>query len=112
VGLAFPDDRRIDELCEWRGRPFVEDLWVAPRCRRLGIGPALMLHLETAAREAGVPEIALDAGTSPSYAAARRLYRRLGYVERPEPYVISARPPPEAGPVTWCDVVTMWTKPL
>jgi ribosomal protein S18 acetylase RimI-like enzyme len=112
VGLAFPDDRRIDALLEWRGRAHVEDLWVMPRCRRLGIGLALMLDLEAAGRAADLREIALDTGTSPGYAAARRLYRRLGYVERPEPYIISAAPPPDADPVSWCDVVTMWTKEL
>ncbi|WP_428961613.1 GNAT family N-acetyltransferase [Micromonospora fluostatini] len=58
----------------------VKRMFVAPGARRRGIGLAILAALEEWAREAGVPLVRLETGTSQPEAVG--LYRRLGYVER------------------------------
>src|SRR5215212_4241068 len=94
VGLALPSDRHPADLCEWGELGIVEDLWVQGPARRRGAGLELMLALEAEALAAGIAEVGLDTGLDDGYASARRLYRKLGYLRRTGPYVVSARMPP------------------
>jgi GNAT superfamily N-acetyltransferase len=113
VGLALPSDRHPADLCEWGELGIVEDLWVQPPARRRGAGRQLMLVLEAEARAAGIAEVGLDTGLDDGYAAARALYRGLGYVRRTGPYVVSARMPPDHPTLRyWMDIVTAWSKRL
>ena len=54
----------------------VQDLYVEPDCRKLGLGAALMAHVAAAAVENGIPLIQLTVLKSNP---ARRFYRRLGF---------------------------------
>jgi GNAT superfamily N-acetyltransferase len=113
VGLALPSDRHPTDLCEWGSLGVVEDLWVQGPARRRGAGRELMLALESEARAAGLAEVGLDTGLDDGYAAARRLYRELGYERRTGPYVVSARLPPGHPTLRyWMDIVTAWSKRL
>jgi GNAT superfamily N-acetyltransferase len=113
VGLVLPSDRHPTDRCEWGARAVVEDLWVQETARRRGAGRALMTALELEAREFGITEVGLDTGRDDGYAAARRLYRGLGYEQRTGPYVVSARlPPGHPTLIYWMDIVTAWSKRL
>jgi GNAT superfamily N-acetyltransferase len=61
----------------------IEDLYVSPPARRRGLGLELMLAAEETARRLGFTSIGLATGgpSDPDYAAARRLYERLAYVD-------------------------------
>ena len=54
----------------------VQDLWVEPDCRKLGMGAALMAQVAAAAIENGIPLIQLSVHEGNP---ARRFYRRLGF---------------------------------
>jgi GNAT superfamily N-acetyltransferase len=112
VGVGFPDDRRIDEVIEWRGRALVDDLYVDPAHRRRGIGRALMTRLEHEALAAGLREVGLDTGLDDGYAPARALYADLGYERIGDPYIVSARMPPDARPSIFLEILAIWTKRL
>ena len=58
-------------------------LWIEPAARGTGAGRALLIELESRAREFGADELVLD--TNESQAAADKLYRTSGY-EAIEPY--------------------------
>jgi GNAT superfamily N-acetyltransferase len=110
--VGFPDDRRVDESIEWRGRAFVDDLYVEPAHRRRGIGRALMTRLEDEARAARMTAIGLDTGLDDGYAAARELYADIGYERVSGPFVVSARLASDARPSTFLEILTVWAKPL
>jgi GNAT superfamily N-acetyltransferase len=110
VGVGFPDDARIDELVEWRGLALVDDLYVLPPARGRGIGRVLMEMLEAEVRAAGMPGIGLDTGIDDGYAAARALYRDLGYEEVTGPFLVSARMPADAAVPVFVEILTVWTK--
>jgi ribosomal protein S18 acetylase RimI-like enzyme len=112
VGIGFPDDRRVADRCEWGDRALVSDLWVEPAFRGRGAGRALMVELERRCREAGVEEIGLDSGVHDGYAAARNLYRSLGYTDRGGAFVSSETMPPGAGLPYFIEILTIWTKSL
>ncbi len=112
MGLELPNDRRIDELIEFRGLALVDDLWVEPSDRRRGVGRALMLALEAEARSDGIDGVGLDTGLDEGYAAARRLYADLGYVQVTGPFVVSARLSPDATPPVFIEILTIWRKAL
>lgn len=61
-----------------RHRAEVQKVMVHPAARRLGLGRALMLAVETAAREQGRSLLVLDTRAGD---VAEQLYRSLGYVE-------------------------------
>jgi GNAT superfamily N-acetyltransferase len=112
VGVGFPDDRRVIDLCEWGDRALVSDLWVEPAFRRRGAGRALMLELEKECRRAGFNGIGLDSGLDDAYAAARDLYRSLGYSDRGGTFITSSSLPADAGLPYFVEVLTIWTKTL
>jgi hypothetical protein len=64
---------RVDAL------PYLEDVFVVPDFRNLGIGTALLEAAERAAAARGDRAVSLAVSTVNS--GARRLYARLGYVD-------------------------------
>jgi GNAT superfamily N-acetyltransferase len=78
--------------CGW-----VEDLAVEPKRRRVGVGRALMEHLEDLARGRGLTRGGPRAGVDEGYAAARRLYESLGYTAQEVGRSLSRRPRQTAG---------------
>ena len=72
-----------------------------------------MLELEEQVRERGLADIGLRTGIDDYHAAARRLYRSLGYVELPRTLHLWSEPMPSDRPTgLLLGVVTMWTKTL
>ena len=112
VGVGFPDDRRVIDLCEWGNRALVSDLWVEPAFRGRGAGRALMVELEQQCRGAGVRGIGLDTGLDDGYAGARELYRSLGYSDHGGTFITSSALPADAGLPFFIEVLTIWTKAL
>ncbi len=55
-------------------------MFVAPEARGKGIAEALMVHLETIARDEGVKKLRLETGNL--LHAAHRLYERRGFTRR------------------------------
>jgi GNAT superfamily N-acetyltransferase len=111
IQLQLPDERDLDAMLEARGAAWAEDLWVVPEARGRWAGPALMRHLEAEARRAGVRRVVFFAGVDAGYAAARAIYRWMGWRERPGRFVESARIPgrdDREHPIV--EVVTMWEK--
>ena len=51
------------------------------RLRGLGIGKAMVAHIEQFAKEQGVKRISLETGTNEAFKPARELYKSLGYVD-------------------------------
>jgi GNAT superfamily N-acetyltransferase len=111
VQLQLPHERDLDAMLESRGAAWAEDLWVAPEARGRWAGPTLMRHLEAEARRARIDRVVFFAGVAEGYAAARAIYRWMGWRERPGRFVESALIPDEDGrdrPVV--EIVTMWEK--
>lgn len=50
------------------------------KSRGLGIGKAMVRHIEQFAKEHGIKRISLETGTSESFKPARQLYSALGYL--------------------------------
>jgi deazaflavin-dependent oxidoreductase (nitroreductase family) len=114
VGIDWPDERRPEHELEWgTDRAVVHDLEVAAAERNVGVGRTLMFELEDRVRARGLTEIGLGTGLSDDYAAARHLYRSLGYVERPGTiYIESSRfqgEPPEGA---YVEIVSNWFRTL
>lgn len=57
----------------------VKSVHVSSAARNRGIAHALMTHLIKIARRDGLRALVLETGSSPDFAAARRLYERLGF---------------------------------
>lgn len=66
--------RFAPDACEWKR------VYVPPQARGLGVGRALCERLVADSRAAGYDRVLLD--TSRTLITARRLYERLGFVER------------------------------
>lgn len=88
IALSGPDITGYINIL-WRSQyaPFreagiaeINDLVVAERFRRQGIGLALMREAERQVQASGRSVVGLGCGTTAYYAAARRLYANLGYV--------------------------------
>ena len=61
------------------GCSVVEDLWVQPDKRGLGIGRALMEAAHVHTTQHLLSAVGLGVGMDPGYKAARQLYESLGY---------------------------------
>jgi GNAT superfamily N-acetyltransferase len=114
IQLQLPDERDLDSMVEGRGAAWAEDLWVRPEVRGRWIGSALMRRLEAEARRAGVGRIVFFAGIDRGYAAARAIYRWMGWRERrSEPFIESATlPRDDGGADVYIETVTLWEKDL
>jgi len=62
------------------GIPEIQDLVVAQRQRRAGLGTRMIRALEDRARAAGCTQVGLGVGLYRDYGPAQRLYQSLGYV--------------------------------
>jgi GNAT superfamily N-acetyltransferase len=62
------------------GIPEINNLRVAKRFRKRGIGSAVIAHFEALARSARRSSIGVGVGLYADYGAAQRLYAKLGYV--------------------------------
>jgi len=110
VGVGLQDDASPDVLAEARGYATVSDLHVEEEYRRRGVGRALMEELEREAWVAGMAGVMLDTGTGDEFAAARELYRSMGYIDRGGVYLGGWSDPHRQG-VHFVDPLTLWTKP-
>ncbi len=82
VWVATGDDRAVLGVLVLRPRPgslLLENVAVAPRGQRQGIGRALIAHAEQRARDLGLPEVTLY--TNERMTENLRLYPALGYIE-------------------------------
>lgn len=61
----------------------VKSMRTSARARGRGVATTLLDHLLAHARERGYRRISLETGTQDFFAAARRLYERLGFAECP-----------------------------
>jgi GNAT superfamily N-acetyltransferase len=109
VALGWHDDASLDEMLEARGFALVHDLHVEEAHRRRGVARALMGALEDRARTLGAPGVLLDTGTTDSFAAARGLYRSLGYREIGGVYLGGWSDPDNAG-IHYVDTLRQWRK--
>ena len=75
------------------GVPIIFHLHVAPPYRRQGVATALIRHAEARLRRRGYSRVLL--GLDISNEPARRLYRRLGYVQPDEPELRGLEAPAE-----------------
>ena len=114
IQLQLPDERDLDSMLEGRGAAWGEDLWVRPEMRGRWIGSALMRALEAEARRAGVPRIVFFVGIDRGYAAARAIYRWMGWRERrPDPFIESGMlPRDDGGNDVYLELLTLWEKDL
>jgi GNAT superfamily N-acetyltransferase len=111
VGVGMHEDGSPDVLAESRGFAMVSDLHVEEPYRRRGMARALMQELEREAEAAGMPGVILDTGTGEDFAAARALYRALGYVDRGGVY-LGGWSDPDHPDVHLVDPLTLWLKPF
>lgn len=111
VGVGLHDDASPDVVAESRGHAMVSDLFVEEPYRRRGIARALMVALEEVVRRAGLPGVILDTGTDDYFAAARHLYRSLGYADQGGVYLGGWSDPDQPG-VHFVDPLTLWRKQL
>jgi putative acetyltransferase len=61
----------------------VKSMHTAPSHRRKGVGSAMLNHIVTAARQAGMLRLNLETGSWDFFEPARALYQRHGFVECP-----------------------------
>jgi GNAT superfamily N-acetyltransferase len=111
VQFGRPEGRDVDDLLEFRGHPFVHDLNVEEADRRRGVARALMCEVERRARDDGASALGLTTGTGDHFAAARALYRALGYHTVGGVFLGGWSDPSQAG-VHVVDPLTHWIKPL
>jgi GNAT superfamily N-acetyltransferase len=109
VGVGLHNDRDVDEMLEARGYALVEDLFVEEGYRRRGAARSLMEALERIARAEGMPGVILDTGMDEYFAAARELYRALGYEDQGGVYLGGWSDPDRPG-VHFVDPLTIWIK--
>jgi putative acetyltransferase len=57
----------------------VKSMHTAEEARGRGVGLALVDHVVAVARERGFRRLSLETGSGPAFAAARRLYERVGF---------------------------------
>ena len=59
----------------------VKSMHTAESMRRRGVAVTLLRHIVSVARARGMTRLSLETGATPYFAAARELYRRVGFVE-------------------------------
>jgi putative acetyltransferase len=59
----------------------IKSMRVDDRFRGAGVGRALLRHIVAAAQDRGMTSLWLETGSTPDFAAARRLYETDGFVE-------------------------------
>ncbi len=59
----------------------IKSMHVLHEVRGRGLSKAMLAHLETEARAAGMTRLSLETGAEPIFVAARELYTRAGYSE-------------------------------
>jgi GNAT superfamily N-acetyltransferase len=111
VGMGAPEGRDVDDLLEFRGDPYVHDLFVNEAHRRRGLARAMMLDVERRARLDGAHGIGLTTGTDDSFVAARALYLALGYRIVGGEFLGGWSDPERPG-VHFVDPLTRWVKVL
>lgn len=57
----------------------IKSMHVLTEARGRGLSKAMLAHVETAARAAGILRLSLETGVQPTFIAARALYDRAGY---------------------------------
>lgn len=57
----------------------IKSMHVLAEARGKGLSKAMLAHVESAARAAGVTRLSLETGIQPTFIAARGLYDRAGY---------------------------------
>ncbi len=65
------------------GEGEVKSMRTDPDARGRGVGAAILDHIVTTARAAGMTRLLLETGTGPMFDAAHRLYARAGFVPCP-----------------------------
>lgn len=65
------------------GRAEIKSMRVAPLALRQGVGRAMLDHLLSEARKAGVTWVGLETGGNAAFASARALYAQAGFSECP-----------------------------
>ena len=112
--LVFPNDRSFRRLAD-RGNPgVIQDLEVMPSHRGIGAGRALMDRAHADAAERGFRWLWLSTGSDEGSAAARSLYRSLGYIEEPDSLYIESELilTDDGSPKVYLEIVTSWVKDL
>jgi L-amino acid N-acyltransferase YncA len=114
VGFVVPSDRSQRHVAQFETAATINDLFVRDDHRRRGIGRELMLEAERAAAERGIRRLALDTGLDEGFAAARALYRDLGWREVPGTLHIlsSAIPADDGSERVWLEILVTWRKEL
>ncbi len=105
VGVWWSGTEERGEFSERFGCADVNDLHVRPAYRGRGFGRALMAALEERAVERNEHRIGLGTGLDDGYAAARSLYRSLGYVQVPGSLHIESHG-------IYLEILTYWLKEL
>ena len=57
----------------------IKSMHVLTEARGKGLSKAMLAHVETAAKAAGVTQLSLETGIQPTFVAARALYEKAGY---------------------------------
>ncbi len=87
-----------DPVFRSRGIPEIKDFNVLLKCRRQGIGSALMDAAEAVVAKRG-PVVGLGVGLHPGYGSAQRLYVRRGYVPDGAGVVVDGKSVPEGADI-------------
>lgn len=67
------------KLLSETGHAEIKSMHVLAEARGRGLSKAMLAHVETEARKAGVARLSLETGVQPTFIAARALYERAGY---------------------------------
>ena len=57
----------------------LKSMHILTKSRGLGVGKAMVAHIEEFARRSGIERMSLETGTNEAFKAARELYKSLGY---------------------------------
>jgi len=112
--VALPGSSHVRDFAERFGCAQLVDLAVMPEHRRRGIGRELVFEAERVTRANGVGRLGFSTGLGEGYAAARELYRFLGYEEVPGTlHIDSALIATDDGSRrVWMEILTYWLKRL